>query len=217
MKHFRSLCIILAALILFSGAIACFAELPSRPASGFVVDNGALDPDVVSEFDSVASALNEKNGSAVYMLADSDFDGMTAEKFAREVFAEWKLPESAVLMVFSPELRDYYLLAGAKASERFPADKLKSLLSSSFEPPFAAGNYDSAALSLVNSLSAGLSELEPTAPAEESRAPTLWIIPAVIVVIAVVLILILRARKRSASKRRPGRGTPTGKPGSPGR
>ena len=202
-KQFAS--VIFCVLLLASAALGCFADIPSRPASGHIRDTSyILTSETLNGLEEVSSSLTEKNDSAIFLLTVDSFDGKGTGDYAFAAFDEWGLGGRDILVVVNASAQDYYAIAGEALSAQLSSEKIRSILASSFEQGFAAGSYDAAARSLFNALSAEISGIRfETSGGAGGFFVTLILVVLIILIALIVFVFIMRTvNVRRAKKRR---------------
>lgn len=154
--------------------------------------------------------LEARNGSQIVVATFDFLDGEAIDDVAYDLFNGWKIgsadDNNGVLLVLAIGEEDYYCLQGNGLEKTLPTSDIQTILDSTLEPEFAAGNYSSGALKTVQALAqrlektAGTPVLDPSqsqggggsAPHSAQSAFSLFaMIPSIFFMIFVFVIVIV--------------------------
>lgn len=143
---------------LFFMAAPVFAVTIPKPTEAFYVNDYA---DVISE--SSEFYIIEKNdalyascGAQIVIVTVSGLGGENIERYALSIFNEWEIgsadKNNGVLFLISVADEDYWALQGRGLEDTLSSGILAGYLDEYVEKPFAAGDYDGAALAFFDSV-----------------------------------------------------------------
>ena len=156
----------------FYGAVVTFlgGQWVDDPLGGtldheFVLnEDGILSASAVDEINSMSRSQYRQNRTGVYVIARRTVHGEDLEAFSDRMFAQYSLEESSVLIVFSTEEDDFFIMPGHYVGGLLPNELGNRLINDIIGPPFNAGDFDRAAIDAVAAILPYLQAYVPPAP-----------------------------------------------------
>ena len=100
--------------------------------------------------------LFSKTKAKIIFVTTDTTNGATTLSYAKKLFTSWDIGNigrnNSVFVVMCPDSKDYAVIQGKNINRILNDTVLYEIISKDFEPHFAKGDYDTAVLSLYNSL-----------------------------------------------------------------
>lgn len=180
LKRFALLALCLA-LMIPTAASVCSAAIAKTEGVYVYDETDVIPSETETEMNSRAKALQGLTGSQLITVTVKTWDGKDREKFATDLYSEWKLSadkNNSVLILLAIDDQDYFVYPGAALKDKLDGTALREVFDASLEPDFAAGKYGDGAKKTFDDLlgriekiySVDVTSYDPAAPVETSAA-----------------------------------------------
>ena len=160
------------AIVTFLGGQWAGDPLGGTLAHEFVLnDDGILSQAAVEEINNMSRSQYLQNRTGVYVIAVNTAHGENLEAFSERMFDQYQLEESSVLIVFSIEESDFFIMPGYYVGRLLPDALGARLVDDIIGPPFDAGDFDRAAIDGVAAILPYLQAYIPPAVALPDVSP----------------------------------------------